>query len=224
MSKIITHDDDDFGFNDDMTPEDFDRAVRKLALFANSVVRRGVALWRLAERKGWDTRPLAAIAGGVIAYVVGGGLVPEAAEKFFGHSDVIEDVRRLPPAVQVELAAGKTIPVVDPVNPEKVYQRTIPEMTKQERKRVIVGSRILTEVDQRTAMSPPSPPRNGHSKPKVNPPLGINKPPPDVDSEYVVERGRLTKDQQQRLHENAARAGVPVWLLIWTTLNNAGLL
>jgi hypothetical protein len=76
-------------------------------------------------------------------------------------------------------------------------------------------------------MSPNS--GNGHGKTPpikklIEPPKGVNKPPADVESEYRVERARFTPDQLLRLHENAKRAGVEPWELIWKACNQAGII
>ncbi len=223
--------DSNIRFYDEMTEAEFIDAIRELAAFAGSVVRIGVSAWRLAEKKGWSTAPLAAIAGGIIAYVVNGGLVPEAAEKFFGHNKVIEAVRLLPPAVQVELANDKPVPVVDPTDPSKTYDRTIPEMTPSERKRVFQGGKVLSPMDQRMAMTPPAPSPNG--KRKLLPATGINKRPPkgsdkdkDVAAGIMIVRLPLTHEQYRRLTEAAARgpSGVEPWELVWDAVNNARLI
>jgi hypothetical protein len=227
--------------------------VRGLTMTAAGLARMGW-VWQELERRGCD---LSDLRQGIALYlpeIASGRLAPEAVVAFASRRSILRALTGVPLNEQRRLAAGGTLPIIDPGEPDASNEYPLASLPSSMLPVVFAGDGdIRTPQLQRLFLrsrTPRIPPREAARvfRPRYDPSTGIiivgkmsvrlsdllselaasagtDKPLLDENpAAYHTVKVRLTTEELERLGNAARKSGLPEWELGRKALRAFGLI
>jgi hypothetical protein len=146
MSDIVTTGGDEFEGWDE---ERFAAELRAAIALTVAGLKRAAAVWVAMQRRGYDLSRFTEPVFRYLPLIHEGGVTAEAVLAFPGNATRFRKVTEQTAEVQIDLAAGKPIPVVIEVNGQRTV-RDIPvkDMSDDQVKQVFAYRHIRTEKEQ----------------------------------------------------------------------------
>lgn len=225
--------------------------ARGIAILASDLLRLS-QIWAELERRGEDLSPLRIGMGRNLPLIAAGLLDPKAVVAFAGKPSVLRALEGVPLDEQRRLAEGGEIKVIDPTNPARVQSLPLASLPAPAVRRVFADGHIRTPDQQRLSFRPPRRQRQEEETDRryqprydretglvavgkmrfaladliaeVSSASGPDYPLPDQPDQYLVVKGRLSPEENERFLEACRKAALPDWEMIRKALRAFGLI